>query len=84
MSNRVYLARTFKEFSGKPRRFWVLFDGVNRLSGEPGETKASVIARWKSLYGTATGPLTSYTGVMRPSELAMTIAAVRREAEAKN
>lgn len=88
----IYLARFNNQDNPKDRR-WILWDSLSRkrLTGARRESKFSLIERWNKQHGKlGPGSVVRYSGVMRVSELAMTMASVReddeeaaKEAEAK-
>src|SRR4051794_10908880 len=65
----------------KGGRVWVFFDEEHTLRGEDGESKESLLARWRKAYGKV-DVLVRIDGVCRPSELAMQIADLQRERKA--
>lgn len=73
-TGEVYIARL--AHAGK-RRVWVMFDRENTLTGMPADTKRDVVDKWIDVFGRPK-QLNHFRGVFRPSELAMTIAELRR------
>lgn len=71
----VYILRARPEY-GKP--YWVAFDEDGALYGADGESRDSLLARWRASRGTYT-KIVRYRGLHRPSEAAMTISAHRRK-----
>lgn len=72
---RGHLARLMAEKGG---RVWVLFDERHTMRGRPGESRKSLLARWRQAHGDFT-VLVRIRGVCRPSELAMQVADLQRQ-----
>ena len=77
---RLYIIRTLA--IDCKSKLWVLCDGKNKLVGRPGESKRAIIDRWALAYDRPTH-LTRYSGVLRPSETAATIASLMAENQGK-
>jgi hypothetical protein len=75
---KVYVLRTFKIDETKNPRRWVVFDHHRRINGKANESKQSVLSRWERTHGKIT-ELIRFTGIMPPSEMAMTIADIQQQ-----
>jgi len=73
-STEVYIARVFDYRAGRNfPKAWVLFDNLGRrLASCKKESMRDMVKQWTAKYGTPTG-LTRFKGLMRLSELAMTM-----------
>jgi hypothetical protein len=76
----VHAARMLAERGG---RVWVLFDEQHTLRGNAGESRKSLLQRWREAYGKVE-VLVRITGVCRPSELAMQIADMQSQRRSRH
>lgn len=70
----IFLARV----STADGLLWVMFDATRVMYAAKGEKRADLLHRWQDAHGVLPKrSVTRYSGAMRPSELAMTIAEMR-------
>lgn len=59
-------------------RIWIVCDSQHRLDGRKDQSKRAVVNRFVALYGMPTKQI-NYDGVLRRSEMAMTIAEIQKQ-----